>query len=209
MSSTTGKDGIVLKQSVSPRLPPQLLMRYWREYNITMPDADIIFGEIDTAAAWMACIVAGGDVSPAAVKANYAVATPISITGKTTALRKLIRLLSYVFQYADASSLLEISPTLHVPKVVVDANTYESCCKNVVLSLSITESNNVYDVVKYKDRSWLPTAVVDEHVVITQVIEEEKWRPRGEGIFFLTPLVITTDGHRYRLGEEVIAATTS
>jgi hypothetical protein len=73
------------------RLPAILKQKYWKFHDLSKKDIENIVNFVDSKTAWLACMLEGIEVAAGSIKTSHDCAEGLLVSGKSTALKKLIK----------------------------------------------------------------------------------------------------------------------
>lgn len=148
-------------------IPSCLHKNYWERHKLSMQDVHLLVNYIDSKSLWLACMALGIDLPPGCIKYSYDTVEGILVSGKTTALKKLLKM-----QTASGTiNMLSKTDDHHppIPNYFVGRETLAKVSTIIVPNLSIFNSKSVPGIFVFLDINWVPTAVEGYGVILTRI----------------------------------------
>lgn len=190
--------------TVIAKLPPCLKEAYWDRHKLTLNDILIIVNSLGSDVVWMACLLEGHDVASGSVKSSFESCEGILISGKTTALKKLIRLrktIMYMIDVIDESDMHK--PPL--PRHFVGVDELKTISTIIAPKLNCLEAIEVPGIFSFLDNIWLPTLAEGSAIVLHRLSHIENFdidKEKTPKLFW--PLLCVYNKQIYGLSHEVI-----
>lgn len=191
--------------SITAKLPPCLTAAYWDRHKLTVNDIGTLTNSLGSLDVWTACLIEGQDVSSGSVKSSFDKCEGLLVSGKMTALNKLIKLrkkaITHTNDVVDASDTHQ--PPL--PRHFVGEDELKTISTIIAPKLDCLEPVEVPGVFSFEGETWLPTLAEGSAIVLNRLSPIKNFhvdKEKTPKIFW--PLLCVYNTQIYGLTHEVI-----
>jgi len=189
--------------SITAKLPPCLTALYWERHKLTINDMYTLSNSLGSLVVWTACLLEGQDVASGSVKSSFDTCEGILISGKTTALKKLMKLrkpILYTNDVIDTSDMHQ--PPL--PRHFVGEDELKTIGTIISGQLNLEVPTEVPGIFNFMGKIWLPTLSEGSAIVLHRLSPIENFHIDTNMPKLYWPLLCVYNKQMYGLTNEVI-----
>ena len=192
------------KITIISNLPPCLTETYWNRHKLTLNDITNLTNSLGSSLIWIACLIEGQDVSSGSVKSSFDTCEGILISGKTTALKKLIKIRKKVECSVDVIDPMDIHQP-PVPRHFVGEDELKTISTIIAPKLNFLTPTDIPGIFSFVGKIWIPTLAEGSAIVLHRLSAVENFHIDKENtpkLFW--PLLCVYNSRVFGLSHEVI-----
>jgi hypothetical protein len=189
--------------TITAKLPPCLTVSFWERHKLTLNDINTLSNSLDSLVVWTACLLHGQDVASGSVKSSFDKCEGLLISGKTTALKKLIKLRRPILTTNDVIDITDVhQPPL--PRHFVGEEELKIISTIISPNLNCLTATQVPGVFNFLGTEWLPTISEGVAIVLHRLSRIENFKINQKIPKLFLPLLCLYNNILYGLTNEVI-----
>jgi hypothetical protein len=189
--------------TITAKLPPCLTATYWDRHKLTINDVSTLTNSLCSLVVWTACLLEGNDVASGSVKSSFDTCEGLLVSGKTTALKKLMKLrktINYTNDVIDASDV-HLPP---LPRHFVGEDELKTISTIIAPKLNCLEPIEVPGIFNFVGKTWLPLLAEGSAIVLHRLSPIENFHIKENTPKLYWPMLCVYNKQIYGLCHEVI-----
>lgn len=187
--------------TVNSDLPPCLSETYWQRHLLTLRDINTVVSTVASDTVWLVCMLDGIDVASGSVKTSFDCCEGLLISGKTTAIKKLLKLREPLIGSIDVIDDADLhQPPL--PRHFIGEHEMKTLATIICGRINCLTPEVVPGVFAFLECLWIPTNAEGVALVLYRLSEIKNFT-RDTPVLY-RPLLCQYNNIVYGLTDEVI-----